>query len=335
MTLRAELAQVPQRRAVLAALNQQAGNQAQQALSPIFSGATRLLSSVLTNNPEASWMEISQRPEIVHFWSQARNQFAEEMVAQFDATQAASEALSRQMVADQMGIDPADVVVDSTYYDAARERMEMRMSQFLTPDSLQSAYDAAEMPQSYHEGGQSTNVTMDLARERADRVQERAAAQARELRRRTQMGLASANQRAYTDSLRATEAQRSRPRRFMWVAQFVDNTPCGTCAALHGTMVGPEQNFSSTMSHDPHPPAVFGGPLTGPPRHPNCRCVLVPVDDDEDAVAPPAPNPVLPKVITAQEIREMHPSAFASFLEGLRSIFRWSSRAWKRLLGGK
>lgn len=59
----------------------------------------------------------------------------------------------------------------------------------------------------------------------------------------------------------------------MWVAVLDENT-CSHCAGLHGTVLGPWQQFLATAGKTKL--KVYRGKLLGPPRHPNCRCMLVP-----------------------------------------------------------
>ena len=60
----------------------------------------------------------------------------------------------------------------------------------------------------------------------------------------------------------------------MWVAQL-GGTPCSHCMRLHGTVRAWGAAFPDEFYDLPH--LGTWGPLLGPPRHPNCRCVLVPV----------------------------------------------------------
>lgn len=55
----------------------------------------------------------------------------------------------------------------------------------------------------------------------------------------------------------------------MWVA-VIDERTCSQCKALHGTMVKPGKAFKTEGK------TYMDLPLVGPPRHPHCRCVLVP-----------------------------------------------------------
>ena len=59
----------------------------------------------------------------------------------------------------------------------------------------------------------------------------------------------------------------------MWVSRDWPNR-CSHCKALHGTVVGPGEQFPH--AHPGLPVlGVYGGALFGPPRHPNCQCVVV------------------------------------------------------------
>lgn len=59
----------------------------------------------------------------------------------------------------------------------------------------------------------------------------------------------------------------------MWVA-VLDKHTCSHCANLHGTIIGPGKQFPVNAGATKL--KVYMGKLLGPPRHPNCRCILVP-----------------------------------------------------------
>lgn len=60
----------------------------------------------------------------------------------------------------------------------------------------------------------------------------------------------------------------------MWVA-IIDDRTCSHCKALHGTTVKPHTPFTTTLKI--YAEQMLDGGLVGPPAHPNCRCVLIPV----------------------------------------------------------
>lgn len=57
----------------------------------------------------------------------------------------------------------------------------------------------------------------------------------------------------------------------MWVARVedVENPPCSHCKALHGKVIAPGEQFPINGLK------AYRNLLYGPPRHPNCRCVIV------------------------------------------------------------
>ena len=96
----------------------------------------------------------------------------------------------------------------------------------------------------------------------------------RRVRFRALLSVQTAIRRGYTDNqIAAGEAMTKDglALRKMWLANFVDNSPCATCASLHGTEVDLKSDFpyGNTKS-----PKVYEG-LPGPSRHPNCHCFLV------------------------------------------------------------
>lgn len=107
--------------------------------------------------------------------------------------------------------------------------------------------------------------------------------------------------------------------RKVWIANFVDNSPCSECRRLHGTSVDLDENFpvpTKTL-------AVYKN-LQGPPRHPNCRCYIVtsislteekqPVNVDRPPESPPS--------MTTEDVKKMPESKFKAFLFSLRAIIR-------------
>lgn len=54
----------------------------------------------------------------------------------------------------------------------------------------------------------------------------------------------------------------------MWLSRM-DTLTCSVCRGLHGTVIAPGAEFAHGLL------PVYGDFLGGPPRHPNCRCVLV------------------------------------------------------------
>lgn len=61
--------------------------------------------------------------------------------------------------------------------------------------------------------------------------------------------------------------------RKMWVA-VLDAHTCSHCRALHGMVLDPKEEFPENAGKLRL--RAYRGKLLGPPRHPNCRCILVP-----------------------------------------------------------
>lgn len=137
-----------------------------------------------------------------------------------------------------------------------------------------------------------------------------------------------------------SEISKSKAVRKVWVANFSNpaKPPCPTCAALHGTEISLSQSFSASQTFSSSkPPAVYKD-LQGPPRHPNCRCVVSILVGEVDFSKETSPaglrafatkeSKKVPssKGISSQQIRDMPKNKFDSFKSKLvstvKSIFR-------------
>lgn len=105
----------------------------------------------------------------------------------------------------------------------------------------------------------------------------------------------------------------------VWSANFLGNDPCEHCRALHGTIVGLNDEFPFLSDT---PVKVYLN-LQGPPRHPRCRCFLIiltttlenafdPIDIDN----PSEP----PEMIESDDVRHMHFSLFGALMATLSKI---------------
>lgn len=97
-----------------------------------------------------------------------------------------------------------------------------------------------------------------------------------DLRNRAYAGITVAETSAFNAHKEALLDQAAREQgvviRKMWITRFGPGT-CAMCASLHGTVVGLAEDFPEGLSFGRVYPAW--GPFKGPPRHPNCRCVIV------------------------------------------------------------
>jgi hypothetical protein len=65
-----------------------------------------------------------------------------------------------------------------------------------------------------------------------------------------------------------------KPTKLMWVA-IIDDKTCSTCKAMHGTKVKPGSPFKIDIAV--YAAQAMRGGISGPPAHPHCRCILIPV----------------------------------------------------------
>lgn len=143
---------------------------------------------------------------------------------------------------------------------------------------------------------------------------------------RIQLSAGVAAQRGYTDQTIAAYTELEDfgyDLRKVWVANFVDNSPCPSCVGLHGTSVGLHEYF-----RDETGPSIYRD-LMGPPRHPNCRCKLVILVrtlenafDSLDIAKPPAEE----QMMSSNAVKLMPKSIFNSVLAVLKSI----AKLWRR-----
>ncbi|WNN94992.1 hypothetical protein SEA_MAGRITTE_15 [Microbacterium phage Magritte] len=131
--------------------------------------------------------------------------------------------------------------------------------------------------------------------------------------------------RGYTDAVlessRELEDFGFRLRK-LWVANFINNSPCEFCAALHGTEVGLDEDFPTDVNK-----LKIYGDLKGPPRHPRCKCRLVILhvrfDNFFDTFDLDEPVANDNDTITTDEVQAMPVSLFGFLSRGLRRLIRY------------
>jgi hypothetical protein len=140
---------------------------------------------------------------------------------------------------------------------------------------------------------------------------------------RTQHSAGVAAQRGYTDAMISAYTELAdfgfRLRK-VWLANFIGNTPCDHCRALHGTEVGLHEEFPTSNNR-----LKVYGDLLGPPRHPRCRCYLAILTvtlantlETLDIDSPGAP----PNTMTSDDVKNMPVQVFKAVVATLRSIIR-------------
>lgn len=150
-------------------------------------------------------------------------------------------------------------------------------------ESAERTFEREGFPLSIAEGGTAKNVRKEKAGRVATLLKDSLTLSAQRAGIRVAYGSGVAAQRGFTNQQIAAYARLAAmdpSTRKVWVANFIDNTPCDMCWALHGVSLPIGQSF------DPY--ASFGRvvrtyhDLIGPPRHPHCQCKLVVTRDGMD-----------------------------------------------------
>ncbi|MEU0783537.1 hypothetical protein ABZ341_18425 [Streptomyces sp. NPDC006173] len=84
--------------------------------------------------------------------------------------------------------------------------------------------------------------------------------------------------------------------RLLWVAE---PDACVACRAYAGLHIKPGGKFQGGLSLDPRR-TVFIAAITGPPRHPRCRCALIPWSPLWPIEGPPLPTLLRQRALTAR-----------------------------------
>lgn len=171
------------------------------------------------------------------------------------------------------------------------------------------------------------NLLSDVKRNWTDfEKSDRGEVETRRMVLRGQMGASTGAQRGFTDASIGAYSQLADKGYLVhkvWVANYVDNTPCALCDALHGTEIGLDEVFESGTTSVYHT-------LDGPPRHPNCQCKLVTLitglDNADDTLdLPDAKNPS-PKVkatrtsLSTGHVKSMHKHVYDAALATLKKV---------------
>lgn len=223
------------------------------------------LGRVLGNNPFKTLDEILARPDVI-----------QAMTAPF----ASAATLTRQRIADawELGGDlgGAHAVELLARWNIDADAVAADGGEFLTSlldDSSANAMATAGRLQAAMEAGAIHDVS----------------ALADDLARRAVLGVQVAARRSAAQSAEATMVAAVEETGIgigkVWVTRFGPGT-CGACAALHGTLLPLGAEFDHDATTGSRPLKVYLN-LYAPPRHPNCRCQLVPwlAGDDPGGLA--------------------------------------------------
>lgn len=133
--------------------------------------------------------------------------------------------------------------------------------------------------------------------------------------------------RGYTDGVLESNRELSDfgfMLRKLWLANFVNNTPCEFCVALHGTEVPLQESFPADTNR-----LKIYGDLKGPPRHPRCKCRLTVLHvtlenafEVLDIESPEGPTGTM----TTDEVKRLPDDFFQSIIGMLRRVARFLRR---------
>lgn len=104
----------------------------------------------------------------------------------------------------------------------------------------------------------------------------------------------------------------------LWMANYVNHTPCPICNDLNGTQIGLHDDFSAP----PGSGKVYLN-LQGPPRHPRCQCKIVilvkTLENAFDSVNLDHPGSV-PQMMSTDQIKKIPKAFLQSIIAVLKSI---------------
>jgi len=132
-------------------------------------------------------------------------------------------------------------------------------------------------------------------------------------------------QRGYTDALISSYAELADfgyKLKKVWLANFINNTPCPICRSLHGTIVELHETFPV-----PDGSGKVYLDLQGPPRHPRCQCwitiliytlenVLEPLDIDNPSDKPQ-------EEMDTDDVASLPLAIFSGILKALRALVKF------------
>lgn len=234
-------------RKALDALSKQYQAQVSKYWDDASTEALRLLVAVMANNPHKSKNEILKRPDIQGV---LRQPFLEAAAKSEDALKQAWDE------AEQLSVK----------HTKAEFKMLGEPWQGHTLDpSLQ-----ASLIKDLHDNAKAMRARFSEALN-SDSVSQRLQGVANDGSRRARYSVQHAVWGAATQVRESAVAAAGLNK--VWIA-VLDSATCSHCAALHGTVLGPGEEYPANAGDTPL--KVYRNTLLGPPRHPNCRCVLVP-----------------------------------------------------------
>lgn len=236
----------------------------------------KYLGTRVRKNPASTVSDLLKRPDVVFnfqsFWDKAQDKVRAEVEAAYkEGALLGGEQAQEEAAILGLKVPPMETL-DKGLLSALLKDVDKQMD---------------ELERRFHELAQSAFSERDLLRadrlrtrtertEYADKIGARLARHVTiatvGISSRAKKSATTAVQRGMTDahinSYQKSQQEGKIRWRKMWVATYVNNTPCAECNKLHGTVVDSEAEFpkgSTPVYRD----------LKGPPRHVNCKCYLI------------------------------------------------------------
>lgn len=280
------------------------------------------LTLLFQNNGHKQVSDIMNRADVASLFRSSNKAFERAAKARLLALHTAASLIGRQTFVQQMelyGSEAPESSISSAYLDQILSDLSNNL--ILTQQRIQaeilSRLPEIALPASYQEqAGGVENTRAALGQLRADEAQDIVRRASRNLGFRTKIA-ASVVVRRSAEEIKLVSVSGWRK---MWVASFVDNVPCDHCIALHGTVIGIDEEFNAAAGNLYL--RVYGN-LQTPPRHPNCRCTLWIIPPESTEVSAPKTKKVVkPVLMSSEDVQSMPLKVFAKLIAALKSVVK-------------
>ncbi len=266
---------------VLRAAEQAAADEAAALYSRAVVEWLDYLGPIIENNPGKTFAQIAARPDVQLALVQALNEASETVRDTVIGGWVVGQELGIAHILlelEALGLDLPDLGIGvansylSTLLDGLDTATVGAMGRILA-----AAQEGFDIPDLDIKDAATLNVRKRLARQRLRETATHARFEAGKLSTSASRAASVAVNRGYAEKQREAYAAASVVSgvviRKVWVTNFSPTT-CGACAALHGTVVEIVEVFDGLRTFD-RPLGVYQDLLT-PPRHPHCRCRIMP-----------------------------------------------------------
>jgi hypothetical protein len=312
--------------AALRRIEDRARDSVRVAFGDLSGKFTGLLGLVVKNNPGKTPEEILGREDIAELLTKTLETGLSRARRSIQSAHVSAGGLGSVSAAQdlaRLGIVAPRVPTPGTdYLNSVLADLERNVSSVVSKasDAIRDVWDLP-LPPSYHQAvGGAANPLKEQAAIRSQAIKHEVERIARDLTLRSELGVASVAHRAFTDAQTmvfkaAAEANPGVAILKVWVADTKsERPPCALCNALHGLAIPLDEEF-------PHGNADVYGDLQGPPRHPNCRCRIVPHLVTLDEPEPEVPKlPEAARTMTAVEVQRMPQSRLRAILAALLAL---------------